>query len=113
MIRPLGKLVLTMGALAILASPAMAQARKGAGFGMGMGGGAQVLMAPVVQKDLKLSEEQVGKVQDVLRETREKHADDYQGLRDLEPAERNAKMAAIGKTVNDEVKKALSLSDEQ
>ena len=36
MIRPLGKLVLTFGALALLASPAWAQGR---GFGMGGFGG--------------------------------------------------------------------------
>ncbi|MDR3634430.1 MAG: hypothetical protein P4L84_11545 [Isosphaeraceae bacterium] len=114
MIRPFGKFVLALGALALLASPAWAQAQKGrGGFGGGFGGGPGFLMAPNVQKDLKLSDEQVGKVQETLREVREKHADDFQGLRDLSQKEREQKVASISKEVNDEVKKALSFSAEQ
>jgi Spy/CpxP family protein refolding chaperone len=113
MIRPLGKFVLAFSALALLASPAWAQARKGGG-GFGMGGGAAAfLMAPNVQKDLKLSDEQIGKVRDTLTELREKHADDFTALRDASPEDRPAKAAALAKTTNDEVKKALSFSDEQ
>jgi len=108
MIRPFGKLVLTLGAVALMASPALAQGRGGFG-----GGGAAFLMAPNVQKDLKLTEEQVGKVQDTLADVREKHQGDYAGLRDASPEERQTKMRTLGKTINDEVKKALSLSDEQ
>jgi hypothetical protein len=107
MIRPLGKFVLTLGALALLASPAWAQGRGG------FGGGAYFLMAPNVQKDLKLSDEQIGKVQDTLRATREKHADEFAALRDLPQEERPAKAAALNKTVAVEVKTALALSDEQ
>jgi len=110
MMRPFCKMVVTFGALALLASPAWAQQGRGFGFG---GGGAFFLMAPNVQKDLKLSDEQTGKVQDTLREVMEKHREDYAGLRDASPQERQTKMQAISKTVNDEVKKALSLSAEQ
>jgi hypothetical protein len=106
--RPLGKLVLTLGALSLLASPAWAQGR-----GRFMGGGAFFLMAPNVQKDLKLSDEQVGKVQETLQAVREKHQDEFAGLRDASPEERQAKMAALTKTMNDEIKKDLSLSPEQ
>ena len=51
MMRPFsfGKLVLTLGTLALLASSAWAQGRGGFG-----GGGAGFLMAPNVQKDLNL-----------------------------------------------------------
>jgi len=108
MTRPLGKLILSLGALALMASPAWAQ--QGRGFG---GGGAFFLMAPNVQKDLKLSDEQVGKVQDTLREVREKHQDEFAALRDASREERATKMAALNKTVTEEVKKSLSLSDEQ
>src|SRR5215207_1650400 len=101
MMRPFGKLILTFGALALLASPAWAQQGRG---GFGFGGGAFFLMAPNVQKDLKLTDEQVAKVQDTLRETREKHQDDFAGLRDASREERQTKMAAITKTINDEVK---------
>jgi len=112
MIRPLGKFVLAFSALALLASPAWAQARKGGG-GFGMGGGGAFLMAPNVQKDLKLSDEQIGKVRDTLTEIREKHTDDFTAVREASPEDRPAKAAALAKTTSDEVKKALSLSDEQ
>jgi len=108
MLRPFGRLILTLGALAILASPAWAQGRGGFG-----GGGAFFLMAENVQKDLKLSSEQAGKVQDTLREVREKHQDEFADLRDASPEERQGKMATLNKTINDEVKKALALSPEQ
>jgi len=112
MVRPFGKLVLTLGVLALVGSPAWAQAQKGRG-GFGFGGGAFFLMAPNVQKDLKLSEEQVGKVQDTLREVREKHADSFQGLRGLAPEEAREKRAAVSKAMNDDIKKGLALSAEQ
>jgi len=114
MMHRFGKLVVTVGAVALLASPAWAQQQKGQGRGgFGFGGGAAFLMAPNVQKDLKLSEAQVAKVQDTLRDIREKHQDDLAGLRDASPEERQAKMQAYSKAVSDEAKKALSLSDEQ
>jgi len=111
MIRSAGKFALTLGTLALLASPAWAQGQGRGGFGMG--GGTAILMAPNVQKDLKLSDEQVGKVQDTLREIREKHQDDYAGLRDASQEERQTKMQSLNKTISSEVKKALSFSDEQ
>jgi len=111
MTRPFGKLVLTLGALALLASPAWAQGRGR--FGGGFGGGAGFLMAPNVQKDMKLSEAQVGKVQDVLRETGEKHRDEFAALQDASQEERQTKMQAISKAISEEVKKALSLSEAQ
>jgi len=110
MMRPFGKMVLTLGVLALMASPAWAQGRGGFGGG---GGGAFILMAPNVQKDLKLTEEQVGKVRDVIREIGEKHRDDYAALRDASSEERVAKMATLNKSINEEVKKALALSDDQ
>jgi hypothetical protein len=108
MMRFFGKLVLTLGALALLASPAWAQGRGGFG-----GGAAGFLMAPNVQKDLKLTDAQVRKVQETLREIRERHQAEYAALRDDSPDVRLAKMATLNETVNDEVKKALSLSAEQ
>jgi Spy/CpxP family protein refolding chaperone len=110
MIRSLGKMVVAFGALALLATPAWAQGR---GFGMGMGGGAGILRAPNVQKELKLSDEQIGKIQDSLTASREKHADDYAALRDLSQEERPAKVAELNKTISSEVKKALSFNDTQ
>jgi hypothetical protein len=108
MMRFFGKLVLTLGALALLASPAVAQGRGGPG-----GSAAGFLMAPNVQKDLKLTDAQVSKVQETLRENRERHQGDYSALRDASPDVRWAKMATLNETVSDEVKKALSFSAEQ
>ena len=103
-----GKLGLTLGALALLVSPALAQGRGGFG-----GGAAGFLMAPNAQKDLKLTDAQVAKVQETLREIRQTHQADYSALRDASPDVRLAKMTTLNETVSDEVKKALSLSAEQ
>ncbi len=110
MMRFFGKLILTLGALALLASPALAQNRGSGGFG---GGAAGFLMAPNVQKDLKLTDAQVRKIQETLREIRQTHQDEYAALRDASPDVRWTKMATLNETVSDEVKKALSFSAEQ
>jgi len=107
--RSFGKLVLTLAALALLASPVWAQQGR-AGFG---GGAAGFLMAPNVQKDLNLTDAQVRKVQETLREIRTSHEGDYSALRDASADVRWVKMARLSETVSDEVKKALSFSAEQ
>ncbi len=110
MMRFFGKLALAIGGLALLASPALAQNRGGGGFG---GGAAGFLMAPNVQKDLKLTDEQVRKVQETLRDIRERHQSEYSALRDASSDVRQTKMATLNETVSDEVKKALSFTAEQ
>jgi Spy/CpxP family protein refolding chaperone len=109
MMRFFGKFVLTFGALALLASPALAQGRGGSGGG----GAAGFLMAPNVQKDLKLTDTQVKKIQETLREITERHQGEYSALRDASPDVRWTKVATLNETVSDEVKSALSLSTEQ
>jgi len=109
MMRIFGKLALAIGGLALLASPALAQ-NRGGGFG---GGAAGFLMAPNVQKDLKLTDAQVRKVQETLRDIRERHQSEYSALRDASSDVRWTKMATLNETVSDEVKKALSFSAEQ
>jgi hypothetical protein len=108
MMRFFGRFVLTVGALGLLASPALAQGRGGSG-----GGAAGFLMAPNVQKDLKLTDTQVKKVQETLREIAERHQGDYTALRDASPDVRWTKVATLNETVSDEVKSALSFSAEQ
>ena len=110
MMRFFGTLALALGGLVLLASPALAQNRGGGGFG---GGAAGFLMAPNVQKDLKLTDEQVKKVQETLRDIRERHQADYTALRDASSDVRWTKMASLNETVSDEVKKALSFTAEQ
>jgi Spy/CpxP family protein refolding chaperone len=108
MIRFFGKSVLTFGALALLASPAMAQGR-----GAGSGGPAGFLMAQNVQQDLKLTDTQVKKVPETLREIRERHHEEYAALRDLSYDVRWTKMAVLNEKVCVDVKNALSFSPEQ
>src|SRR5262249_33444988 len=110
--RSLGKLALTLGALTLVASPALAQ-QGGRGGRGGFGGGAHFLRAPNVPKDMKLSDEQVGKGEGTLTDVMEKHRGDFAGFRGLSPAEQREKMMSLGKAVAEEVKKGLSLSDEQ
>src|SRR5271165_1962960 len=110
MMRFFGTLALAIGGLVLLASPALAQNRGGGGFG---GGAAGFLMAPNVQQDLKLTDEQVKKVQETLRDIRERHQADYTALRDASSDVRWTKMATLNETISDEVKKALSFSAEQ
>jgi hypothetical protein len=100
--------VLAVGVLALLANPAWAQGRRGGGMG-----GAAFLRSPEVQKDLKLSDEQVGKIDGALQSSREKHQDEFAALRDASAEERPAKTAALNAAVVDEVKQALALSADQ
>jgi hypothetical protein len=109
MMRSLGKLALALGALALLVPSAWAQQGRG-GFGAG---GTTFLMAPNVQKDLKLTDAQVAKVQDALTAIREKHQSDYAALKDASQEERQERGAKLTAAINDEVKQALSLSPEQ
>ena len=108
MIRFFGKSVLTLSALALLASPALAQGRGGSG-----GGAAGFLMAPNVQRDLKLTDTQVKKIQETLREITERHQNEYSALHDASPDVRWTKVATLNETVSDEVKSTLSFSAEQ
>ena len=108
MIRFFGKSVLTFSALALLASPALAQGRGAVG-----GSAAGFLMAPNVQRDLKLTDTQVKKVQETLREIKERHQEAYAALHDASYDVRWTKMAALNAMVCVEVKNALELSAEQ
>ena len=108
----LRKFVLGFGALALLCTPAFAQG-QGRGFGGGMGGGPQMLNNPSVQKELKFTEEQTSKAQTAMTEIRDAHQDEMAALRDLDPAERAPKMAALMKTMTTEAIKALSLTETQ
>jgi hypothetical protein len=104
----IGKSVITLSTLALLASPAFAQGR-----GSVRGGAAGFLMAPNVQQDLKLTNTQVNKVEEILREIKERHQDAYAALRDASHDVRWSKLAVLNEMVCVEVKNALSLSAEQ
>jgi Spy/CpxP family protein refolding chaperone len=106
------KLVLTVGALALVASPALAQQQKGRGGFGGMGGIFMLTQEPV-QKELKFTDEQKSKAQDAVTAARQAHMDELAALRDAPQEERAAKGTALNKTMTAEVVKALGLNEEQ
>lgn len=60
--------------------------------------------SPDVQKELKLSEDQISKLRDVLNRVMENHRDDFAKLQQLPPEEQQKKMTAI----NEEHNKAVA-----
>ena len=57
-----------------------------------MGGGAMLLSNKSVQKELKVSDEQVEKLNTLATETMAKNRERFQGLQDATPEERQSKM---------------------
>jgi predicted nucleic acid-binding Zn-ribbon protein len=54
-----------------------------------------VLSNPEVQKELKLSEEQIGKLKDALNKVIEKYKDDFAKLQKMSPEEQQKKMRSL------------------
>ena len=78
--------------------------RPGMGQGMG-GGGAMLLANEDVKKDLKLSEEQVKKLEEVSKKMR----DAMGGMRDLSPEERREKMREMQGKMQEMNKEAMGI----
>src|SRR5262245_17604855 len=99
--RTFGKVVLCLGALAILASPALAQQR---GFGgmVGGGGAAMLLNNKSVQKELKLDDGQVSKIESYAAEVMEKMQGLREKIQDVPQEERREKMQALMKPIQDD-----------
>ncbi len=105
----------TLSMLALVISMAFlgadrAQAQRPGGRGMGMMGGMAgmgVLMSEAGQKELNLSEEQVTKVQDLAESTRETMREKMGSLQDLPQEERQQKMMATMREVNESTTKEL------
>jgi hypothetical protein len=106
--RQLRLTAVALGGLALVTGLVLAQGRGG--FGMGMGGPAALLMRQDVQKELKLTDDQLAKLKEVGDEMREKgkEAFDKADLQGLGQQERFAKMAEIMKPVNDEAAKKIT-----
>jgi Spy/CpxP family protein refolding chaperone len=100
------QITLVAAVVAMAASPALAQERQrqrqGGGFG-GFGGGVMLLGQKSVQEELKLSEDQVKKIQDLQAKQREA----FQGFGDLSQEERRTKMQELNKANNEAVAKIL------
>jgi len=89
------KVWMTVALAVAVAAPSWAQGRgqgRGQGFGGLMGGPLQLITIPAVQEELKLTEEQKSKLQQVGQEIRQTMGQALQGLRDLSPEERQKKM---------------------
>jgi Spy/CpxP family protein refolding chaperone len=103
------KLAAALGLAACISTPALAQGRGG--FGM-MGGGGntlQLLSNKSVQKELKLTDEQIEKATKASTEAREKNRERFQELQNVDQAERQEKMTAMMREMATESKK---VSDE-
>lgn len=88
------QITLAAAVVVMAASPALAQQqRQGGGRGFGGVGVMLLLGQESVQKELKLSDEQVKKIQELGTKQREA----FQGLRDLSQEERRTKMQELTK----------------
>ncbi|HWE36984.1 MAG TPA: hypothetical protein VG406_10495 [Isosphaeraceae bacterium] len=103
--RRLTKTALTLGALALITSPALAQ-RPGGGFGGMMGGGAMLLTNKSVQEEIKADSAQVEKLNALAAETRTKMQEKTSGL--SQEDRRGEKGQAARREVNDEMRKSLA-----
>jgi len=91
-----------------LASAANGQPPFG-GRGGPFGGGRLMLLSnESVQKELKLSEEQIQKVKDTNEKIRDKHKDELAALRKLDAQERREKGQELFKTIGEETDKAMA-----
>lgn len=106
-------LILALTVAAVAAGPSRAQGPGGrGGFGFGPG---QLLQNKSVQKELKLTEEDIAKVKKVGDELREKYKDDFAGLQGLQGDELREKRQEVMKRFNEDAQKAYNeiLSDAQ
>ena len=107
--RTLTCFAVTIGAIAVLSSPALAQRQQGRGFGGGQFGGiGSLIRNESVQKELKMEKDQVDKATEAARKIREKFADESAKLRELPEEERRAKSAELNRTVAAETLVAVS-----
>jgi Spy/CpxP family protein refolding chaperone len=102
------KSALVLGLGMMLATQAAAQRPGRPGGFSGFGGPGALLANRDVAKELKLSDEQVDKVREVVREVREKHKDALDKLKDATREERREKFSAITKAMAEDTSKALA-----
>jgi hypothetical protein len=101
----LSKCLLVIGVAALIASPAAAQQRGRGGFGFG--GPGSLVNNEAVQKELKLSPDDVTKGKEALASITEKYQEEFAKLRELDQEERAAKMRELGPKQTEETYAAL------
>jgi DNA uptake protein ComE-like DNA-binding protein len=97
--------VVGLSLIALVTSPAMAQQGRG-GFGRG-GGLAALLGNESVQKELKLTDDQLGKAKETSEKITAEMREKFSGFQDLSPEERREKMTAINNELNESTLKAV------
>src|SRR5258708_1259481 len=95
--------LLTAGIIVLLVSQAFGQrvALQPGGFG----GYDRLLLEDSVQKELKLTDEQITKIKEVIRSLRQRHQGDLDKVRTLPAAEKSVREKEILKTISQEVLK--------
>jgi Spy/CpxP family protein refolding chaperone len=104
--RSLYKVLLAAGLVALLAEPALAQRGRG-GFGM-FGGGAMLLGNEGVQKELKMSPEQIDKAKDAVQKLLAKQKEMFGQFQGLSREEMREKMTAVGREMSEAGNKAAA-----
>ncbi|HXG09699.1 MAG TPA: hypothetical protein VNK04_07910 [Gemmataceae bacterium] len=114
------KVALTLGAVLLVAGPALSQPQQrqqrgqqqrqpgqfaGRGF---FGGPAMLVMNEDVQKELKMTEDQIGKAKEVLSQLRDKQRDTFAQLRNLGEQERRQKMQELSRAIASDTYTALN-----
>ncbi len=99
--------IMVLALAAGLAAPAAGQPQFG-GRGGGFGGPGMLLQNTGVQKELKLSEEQIKKIKDIGQKIQEKHKDDFAALAKLDQQERREKGQELFKAIGEETEKELA-----
>lgn len=103
--RRFGGAIVALGLVAMLAAPALAQqgkgqgqgGRRGGGFGMG---GPGLVTIPAVQEELKITDEQKGKLEEVTATFREEMQGLREKLADVPQGERMSRMRELMTEVN-------------
>jgi hypothetical protein len=107
--RLLSKSVITLGLAALMATPVMAQQRRGGGFGFGGRTGLSMLLSnPSVQEELKLDDAQKEKARDFADKSREKMEAARQELEGLDQQERGKKFREVMAESNTAARKAVA-----
>ncbi len=99
------KTTIILGLALLLAGPALGQRGPGRG---GFGGPGMLIQNQSVQKELKLTDDQIQKIKDASQSIADKHKDDFAALRNLQGDERREKGQELGKKVADETNQALA-----
>jgi Spy/CpxP family protein refolding chaperone len=98
-------------ALALFVLPVSAQPPGGGRGGMGrggMGGPGMLVNNKSVQKELQMTDDQAKKAREATQQVREKHQEEMQALREMDPQEAREKGTALMRTMSEEADKALA-----